>query len=77
MFARLLLTPSQSSTGTYFSCVVIVTIPSLSSLDPDQKDALVEVIEKLLKDQTTVAAITMLGVGLVVLIFSVYIAGGW
>ena len=29
-------------------------IPKLYSLDPEQKDQLVEIIEKLLKDQTTV-----------------------
>ena len=30
-------------------------IPKLYSLDPEQKDQLVEIIEKLLKDQTTVS----------------------
>ena len=31
-------------------------------LDPDQKDALIEVIEKLLKDQTTVMAMASMRV---------------
>lgn len=29
-------------------------LPLFSSLDPEQKDSLIEVIEKLLKDKTTV-----------------------
>lgn len=48
-----------------YSLLLVLDVLSVLSLDPDQKDSLVEVIEKLLKDQTTVTAIIVLKVGLV------------
>lgn len=34
---------------------LIIPLPLLLSLDPDQKEQLIEVIEKLLKDRSTVS----------------------
>lgn len=67
--------PSQSSTRECPSYILLLFQCLSVSLDPDQKDALIEVIEKLLKDQTTVIAVTILRVGLV--LFSVTLVGGW
>lgn len=34
---------------------LLISLPLLFSLDPDQKEQLIEVIEKLLKDRSTVS----------------------
>ena len=57
--------PSQSSTRECPNYILLLFQCVSVSLDPDQKDALIEVIEKLLKDQTTVIAVAILRVGLV------------
>jgi len=44
-------------------------------LDPEQKEALIEVIEKLLKDQTTVSEICIFVGGADYCV--AFIAGGW
>ena len=49
------LTPqSVTDMSPYVRKTAAHAIPKLYSLDPEHKDQLVEVIEKLLKDQTTV-----------------------
>lgn len=42
---------------------LIISLPPLLSLDPDQKEQLIEVIEKLLKDRSTVSTARALCVG--------------
>lgn len=54
----MMLSIKESSTdlSPYVRKAAAHAIPKLYTLDPDQKDALIEVIEKLLKDQTTLVA---------------------
>ena len=46
----------------YFPLFYVISFVFAPSLDPDQKDALVEIIEKLLQDKTTVRSLYLIAI---------------